>query len=896
MPAKASCGPGAAGAHRFQPRDQHRLAGKQGQELGIGFGQVGRQQQNHRVGARQPHAQRLAHRPGREHRAVAEGPFAVTGLAVDHDQRDASSAGSGSGGRRPSPAPLRPAATAASAPRARSRATNTVDSAASISGSSPTSVAVCRRGSTGDRPGQPAAVAARQAEGLDATVLQARPARPWRSGSCRRRPPSGRRRRPPARRDRRAGLARSAARSPRPRPGRGLQQGADDGRRARRCGTYHQRGVASFMRNQVHQPVETAVSTASPSPATKSRPAAARPNQRRGSVEHRREGARPGLAASVTTISRPGRARAPRRRRPSPRTCGPRDHRTRPAAPAPAGCGRRTPATGCRRRRPRGPGGTTGRARPGCRRHRPRRAAKRFVRPRDGRRCKPAAPGQRRDGFAPLRVARNDDQQRRVRAGGQRRRRRPAPPPPRPAWVEAASSTGRRPRPLRVGLQRVVVHRQGLAGQLQVQPPVVARAEPRQGGRPWRRPAPSPGRRRRTAAGRSAAILRQPRRLASRTAAPRAGPARALRPRACRIRLGQSSLSTKTARSGRQCAQEAARRRRGRRPARTGGSRPAGSRCGSRLGRGDRAGGDQHRQLRRARPQRLDQRQQRQPLADAGAVQPDQRPLAAAPPSARPAVRPDAPGPPCRGGRAASAAAAPNGSGDRGGGAVERRGRAAGGFMRPGPRPARRLAKPAAPDLAAVSDVVIGRSSERREGAAQTTAPRPKGRGRTVRSQLFSRSAGLAGQADQQHRRARQPGQPHRRPAPSPRRAARPVGGDGDAAAALQPAQRLAEGGRPALGLGLVRSSWSRSRGWRGSPAGAMAPAMKAPSGDSEISARGSWAGPPAPGPWARPRARARCGRARSRRSARRPRPACGLRPLASPSRRQRMVASVSCR
>ena len=66
--------------------DQHRLFTEQGQQLRVGRGEVGGHQQHDRVRAVQARRQRLAHRADRKHAAVSERPFAVSGLAVDHDQ------------------------------------------------------------------------------------------------------------------------------------------------------------------------------------------------------------------------------------------------------------------------------------------------------------------------------------------------------------------------------------------------------------------------------------------------------------------------------------------------------------------------------------------------------------------------------------------------------------------------------------------------------------------------------------------------------------------------------------------------------------------------------------------------------------------------------------------
>ena len=86
-PGEADLRPFRHGGGRFQTRDQHGGVAELGQELQIGLLHLDRQQHDHRVGARQAHLQRFAHGAGWEDAAVAEGPLAVAGLAVDHDQR-----------------------------------------------------------------------------------------------------------------------------------------------------------------------------------------------------------------------------------------------------------------------------------------------------------------------------------------------------------------------------------------------------------------------------------------------------------------------------------------------------------------------------------------------------------------------------------------------------------------------------------------------------------------------------------------------------------------------------------------------------------------------------------------------------------------------------------------
>ena len=118
-----------------------------------------------------------------------------------------------------------PAARAASAPAARSRATMVGANRASSSGSSPTSAARCRAGSTRTGPGERAAIAAAEHE-RPASGRRPESAPPRsRSASCRRRPASDCRRR--SRECRRRGPAAPSA-TPRPRHRR--QRAATAGR------------------------------------------------------------------------------------------------------------------------------------------------------------------------------------------------------------------------------------------------------------------------------------------------------------------------------------------------------------------------------------------------------------------------------------------------------------------------------------------------------------------------------------------------------------------------------------------------------------------------------------------------------------------------------------------
>ena len=69
-------------------RDPHRLAREDRQQIGVDRRHIGRQHDSDRVGAGQSRRQRLPQRPRRDHRARAERPFAVPGLAIDdHDRQ-----------------------------------------------------------------------------------------------------------------------------------------------------------------------------------------------------------------------------------------------------------------------------------------------------------------------------------------------------------------------------------------------------------------------------------------------------------------------------------------------------------------------------------------------------------------------------------------------------------------------------------------------------------------------------------------------------------------------------------------------------------------------------------------------------------------------------------------
>ena len=72
----------------LQPGDEDGTAREHRQQFGIDGGQVGGQQHDHGVCAGQAGFQRFAHRARREDRAVAEGPFVATGLAVDDDEAE----------------------------------------------------------------------------------------------------------------------------------------------------------------------------------------------------------------------------------------------------------------------------------------------------------------------------------------------------------------------------------------------------------------------------------------------------------------------------------------------------------------------------------------------------------------------------------------------------------------------------------------------------------------------------------------------------------------------------------------------------------------------------------------------------------------------------------------
>ena len=149
------------------------------------------------------------------------------------------------------------------------------------------------------------------------------------------------------------------------------------------------------------------------------------------------------------------------------------------------------------------------------------------------------------------------------------------------------------------------------------------------------------------------------------------------------------------------------------------------------FGRGDRAGGEQEMRFRQPLGQRLNQRQQRKPLAHAGAMQPDQRagrPIGVAAIALLEPVQ----------FLLATAGAPFQPEGDEGGGG-------GGGEM---PQQAHSGAIPRARSAASTISLsaasMLGSAASApsrgtRMGAPTHTTPRPKGRGSIILSQLFSR-------------------------------------------------------------------------------------------------------------------------------------------------------------
>ena len=269
------------------------------------------------------------------------------------------------------------------------------------------------------------------------------------------------------------------------------------------------------------------------------------------------------------------------------------------------------------------PAGRTGRARPGCRRHRRRpprpaarpRARRATVRPRSFSIAATAAPRSGWRGTTTSSGCRarpgddvGDDLAPRPRGCW----RRPAPaarPTAARSAASARASTGSgSARRLRFSAAHQLARRAPAS-----QSPVRAS---------WTGPASNRPNRARAAPGSAAPAAG----CSSRTAAPTSGPAARPRAFAANRQVGPDLALDEDGEVGPPVVDEPPRAPAACRPARTGGSRPAGSRRAISCGRGDRARGDEHRHIAPLTDEALDQRQVRQGLADAGAVQPDQRP------------------------------------------------------------------------------------------------------------------------------------------------------------------------------------------------------------------------------------------------------------------------------
>ena len=72
----------------LQPGEMDRQGAEGLEQFGISAGRIGGQQDDDGVGASQTALELLAHRPGRKHRSVAEGPFVAARLAVDDDEAE----------------------------------------------------------------------------------------------------------------------------------------------------------------------------------------------------------------------------------------------------------------------------------------------------------------------------------------------------------------------------------------------------------------------------------------------------------------------------------------------------------------------------------------------------------------------------------------------------------------------------------------------------------------------------------------------------------------------------------------------------------------------------------------------------------------------------------------